>query len=209
MTVVGKGARARKQHEQENKPALRALATAARFDRKARTFGILMLIAWAIILVMQIVTQSTMHGNLNSGVYAKESAEEIARLTSALPMGAIGVTMISIGLLSHFVLTTLKKPLIALIGWGLALAGAAFFVMFFIEIQALFPYVEREVNGTTIGRGLDFTTMLIRYYSAAVPLLLPAPSLIFALRAKKYREIADVMTSAAQTESTLSLGDEE
>lgn len=206
---MGKGARARKQHEQENKPALRALATAARLNRKARAFGIVMLFLWAIVLMMQIITQATMHGNLNSGVYANESAEEVARLTRSLPMGAIGVTMISIGLLGHFILTTLKKPIIALIGWGIALAGAAFFVVFFLEIADLFPYVEREVSGTTIGRGLDFTTMLIRYYSAAIPLLLPVPSLIFALRAKKYREIADVMTSAAQSGSTLSLGNEE
>jgi len=121
----------------------------------------------------------------------------------------IAVILITAGLLFFFVLTCVKKPWLSLIGWGVALAGAAFFVVFFLEIQSLFPYVERQVGSTVIGKGLDFTTMLIRYYSAAVPLVLPIPALVFALRAKKYREIADVMESAAEDAPTLSLGEDD
>ncbi len=204
---MGKGARARKAHKSENKHVLRARATAKHFHTIALTIGVLMLIAWALILIMQVITQATMNGNLQSGVYANESPDEIARLTTILPMGAIAVSLITVGLLFFFVLTCVKKPWLSLIGWGVALVGAAFFVVFFLEIQSLFPYVERQVGSTVIGKGLDFTTMLVRYYSAALPLLLPVPVLVFALRAKKYREIADVMECAAEERSTLSLGE--
>ncbi len=206
---MGKGARARKQRVEENKPAMRARATAKNRDTVSMIIGIAMLLVWSIILFLQIWSQIIMYDNLAAGVYeAKDTAEEVARLSDALPLGTIGITLITIGLIACFILQRLKMPMLSTVGWGIALCGAAFFVFYALEIQALFPYYALEGVGIA-GRGMNFNKMILRYYSAAVPLLLPLPALIFSLKAKQYRDIAEVMETSSDGVSTISLGDED
>ena len=205
---MGKGNRNRQNRVDEMQPVLQAKEDARRLERLVLIFGILTCVLLAATYAVQLIAQGEMLHNLRNDVYLHNgnSKEDIATLDSILPGGILGAALIAIGVLTTFVLTLLRRPSLSFIGIGVAALGAVFFVPFVMQIGVLFA--EHTVTGTQVKRGLSFAKLLWKHYSMLLPIAAIIPSVVFAFRARKIRDIADVMQSALDRKaSTLSLDD--
>jgi len=203
---MGKGNRNRQNRVDVMQPVIEARDDAKRCDRNALIFGVAALVLLALTYAIQVIAQGEMMRNLQNDVYRLigNSSEDIATLDSILPSGILSAALIVVGVLATFILTMFHHPRLSLIGMGVAVIGAVMFIPFAMQIGVLFA--EYTVPGTQVKRGLSFAEMLWKYYSMLLPIAMMIPAVVFCFRAKAKREVADVMQSALEPQSsTLSL----
>ncbi len=204
---MGKGRRNREKLARRREECEQLRISAAKADSRARWLGLTACILTALAVAFQFLLQSVMRGELNRGAYESINTDvaEINALRSILPIGAIGLVLLLLGTAAVAWFLYRQKPWLSLIGCGLSLAGAGFFIPYVYRLGLLFPFDPLVgVNG----RGLDFTALLCQHYSALFPLVLLIPAVAFSFYAMKKRDVADIMQSVNDDSSTLMLDEE-
>ncbi len=201
---MGKGSRARTKRLQEHPAYELPLKQAAKLEKAVRILctlsGILTLVSllmpsWSLFIISQ---------NLTAEQY---TADEIAALTPALPLGTLSLILIAIGVIVTCVLLRMRKPALSLIGLGVCGAANAMLVSFAVTIGEVFAFNPILHSGH--GQGLDFWDLVLRYYILLVPTAMLIVAICMGFRAHKKRDVADMMKNASDTSSTLSLDEDE
>lgn len=204
---MGKGRRNREKADRRRQQYNDLRLLARKREATAKHLSIFMLVLIVLAVEFQAILQGVMYSNLNSGTYESLNTDpaEIHALHTILPTGAIGLALLVIGAIVTTLLICRKKPTLSLIGCGILVAGAAFFIPYVYNLGLLFPYDELAgVNG----RGLSFWALIWQHYSTLFPMLLLIPIEWCAFTAHKKHTIADIMENVQNDLSTLSLDDE-
>ncbi len=182
----------------------RLLAQAARFDKSTRVWWIVAASLLCVLLILPVWSVTVISQNLSQTLY---TAEEIAVLAPALSLGRLSLILAPIGTAVIGITLWRRRTALSLIGLGALLVSAVMLVSFAITLGDVFAF--NPVLHSGHGQGLDFWDLALRYYSLLIPTVMQIVAICMGFAARKKRDIALVMQQAADTASTLTLGEEE
>ncbi len=198
---MGKGARKR-QHQAEKIDAHNRLcAEAKRYHRYTCALAIISVILLAVSMAVQLFA-------IHAVGISEQSDEVAAILSRAVPMGLLGVTLMSVGALTAVILLCTRKYKLSAIGVALMLIGVAFLAAFVAAMAECFPYKQIITNSMVVReQGLTFSKLFWRHGVAFLPPVLLLIAQGFGFAALKKSELAAMMDPAADVLSTLNLDD--
>lgn len=195
---MGKGARNRNRHTEQQEACTRLKAEERRLHRYVCALGIVAVLLTLFTMAIQVFTIYSINN-------APQTEDAAAILSRAVPMGILAVALMSGGTLAAAILLFLRKPMLSVFGGVTLLIGIAFLAAFIAALAECFPYRE-IITGTTVRtQGLDFTKLFWRHGTAFFPSLFLLAGQGIAFAARKKRELIEVMTPSAHGDSTLAL----